>query len=113
MIVSHYLSNLALTEMIFTNRLSSSLAAVILTLSKMILNLFAATHDPDSRELYTHKLYDVHLFEVENFYEILTEIWQIFMNSMTNYSSFRVRIILVLYICRVFVCSEVNYNYFI
>lgn len=89
--VSHYLCNLVLTEMVFTNRESSSLAAVILTLSKMILNLFAATHDPSGREMYTQKVYDAQLFEVDNFYEILTEIWQIFMNSMTNYNSYRLQ----------------------
>jgi hypothetical protein len=81
--VCHFLSNLALTNIIFTNRLSSSLAAVILTFSKMILYLFTSASEFES-------VYDAHLFEVEGFTDILKEIWDIFIQSITSKSLFKV-----------------------
>lgn len=87
-IVSHYLTNLALTEMVFTNRLSSSIAVVILTLSKMILGLFNANEDLTLMK-FPFCNYDKHLWDAENFYEILKDIWQIFINSVTNSSSYK------------------------
>jgi len=86
-IVSYYLTNLALTEMVFTNRLASSISAVILTLSKMILNLFTVNESSDF-QLYT---YDTKLFDTEDFYEILKDMWQIFINSVANCNSYKIQ----------------------
>lgn len=87
--LSHYLTNLAATEMIFTSRLASSLSAVILTLSKMILGMFSC--QTSTFNSIQNNIYDERLFGLENFYEILKDVWQIFMNSMTNSSSFKLQ----------------------
>ena len=82
--------------MIFTNRLSSSLAAVILTFSKMILYLFTTESDiavsncANEVRINGISVYDEHLFEVEDFYEILKDMWLIFINSVTNKNLFKV-----------------------
>lgn len=100
--VSHYLSNLAMTDLIYAYRLPSTLAAVILTLSKLILNVFSTNNEENngngmvldnlgpygtSRMLFD--IYDENLFELEDFYGILKEMWKIFISSVTS-SSFKV-----------------------
>jgi len=78
--------------MIFVNRLSSSLAAVILTLSKMILIVFSTNDENGNGPWLPNSCvnYDEHLFGVEDFYEILKDTWQIFIKSLTG-NSFKVR----------------------
>jgi len=78
--------------MIFISRLSSSLAAVIFTLSKMILNVFSTIDENGNGHSLLHVIgsYDEHLFELEDFHEILRDIWQIFIRSMTG-NSFKVK----------------------
>ena len=88
--------------MILTHRLSSSIAVVILTLSKMILNVFAASNDNGNNSTINNNMtihqqhttlghYDEHLFGCEDFFDILKDIWQIFFNSVTG-TSFKVKI---------------------
>jgi hypothetical protein len=86
--MSHYLTNLALVNLVFTNRPSSSLAAVILQLSKMILYVFSASNENGNGPIYQKQAtqYDEHLFECEDFVEILKDIWQIFIKSVTGNS---------------------------
>lgn len=90
--VCHYLSNLLVTEMMFANHPSSSLAAVILQLSKMILNVFSAGdengNEPSFQQVSNN--YDEGLFHCEDFYEILKDVYQIFITSVTS-DSFKVQ----------------------
>lgn len=83
-IVCHYLLNLTLTSTIFLNRSSSTLAAAILTLSKMILSSFSA-HDNSSIG------YDQSLFEIDEFYVTLDSLWCIFSNSISNKDSYKLQ----------------------
>lgn len=101
--VSHYLSNLAMTDLIYAYRLPSTLAAVILTLSKLILNVFSTNNEenngngmvldnlgPYGTSTRLFDIYDENLFELEDFYGILKEMWKIFISSVTS-SSFKLQ----------------------
>ncbi len=69
--------------MILINRLSSSLAAVVLTFSKMILYFFTSASEIET-------VYDESLFEVEEFLDILKEVWQLFTDSINDKNLFKV-----------------------
>ena len=74
-----------MTETRFLNRLASSLAAVILTLAKMVLCSFAS-NDPEE----SISVYDTSLFAMKDFKTILNDIWPVFYNSIVEKESFKV-----------------------
>jgi len=82
--ISYYLTNLTLTEVKFRNHLASTLSAVIVTLSKMILNAFTGC-DPDEN----YKIYDATLFHIEDFRPLLEELWMVFGKSLTDKDNFK------------------------
>ena len=83
--ISYYLTNLTLTEVRFRNHLASTLSAVIVTLSKMILNAFTGC-DPEQN----YKIYDATLFHIEEFCPLLEELWMVFCKSVTDKENFKV-----------------------
>jgi len=86
--ISHYLTNLTLTSMTFTNCKASSLAAVILTMAKMLLNSFASNNN---EQLYPTGIYDQNFFALDGFHGILNDVWQIFYTSLTQSKSFKLQ----------------------
>lgn len=76
-----------MTETRFLNRLASSLAAVILTLAKMVLCSFAS-NDPEE----SNSVYDTSLFAMKDFKTILNDIWSVFYNSIVEKESFKVNL---------------------
>jgi hypothetical protein len=86
--VCHYLSNITLTEPKFLNRLASSVAAAILTLSRMLLCTFL-TMDPKTIGF----VYDEDLFEMKDFAEILNDLWIVFHDSLLNKDLYKVQFI--------------------
>jgi hypothetical protein len=81
--VCHYLLNLTSANTIFLKRSSSTLAAAILTLSKMILSSFSANPKPTID-------YDEALFDLSDFYECLEDLWILFLASVNEKESFKV-----------------------
>ena len=73
--------------MTFTNCKASSLAAVILTMAKMLLNSFASNNN---EQLYPTGIYDQNFFALDGFHGILNDVWQIFYTSLTQSKSFKV-----------------------
>lgn len=76
-----------MTETRFLNRLASSLAAVILTLAKMVLCSFASNEPEES-----NSVYDTSLFAMKDFKTILNDIWSVFYNSIVEKESFKVNL---------------------
>jgi len=84
--VCHYLYNLTLTEPRFLKRTASSLAAAILTLTKMLLCSFSACDVSEIKFI----IHDKSLFRSEHFMETLIDLWNVFTSSITNRELFRV-----------------------
>lgn len=79
--------------MIFANRKASSLAAVILTMSKMLMNSFSANINNNNKSVissFSLEIYDEDLFAADDFNDVLSDVWQLFNTSVTQYNSFRV-----------------------
>ncbi len=106
--ICHYLYNLTLTETRFLNRLASSLAAVILTLAKMILCSFAS-NDPEE----STSVYDTNLFTLIDFKSILNDLWLVFYNSIVQKESFKVMLIsnIINKLVRAFIFLFIYYFY--
>jgi hypothetical protein len=102
--VCHYLLNLTSANTIFLKRSSSTLAAAILTLSKMILSSFSANPKPTID-------YDETLFDLSDFYECLEDLWILFLASVNEKESFKVYINVVVFFLQKIIQIFLTFSY--